>query len=160
LKPKKSDWLGEAEATVGRLVDQAVETTAELERRATTTMAELEWRLSGFDGRKRAIEQALVAACTESEETLGRAEQTVGWLEQEAAETTAQFERRVTHFDAQKQAIEQALGSALGATRGWRKRRKRPAWNTRASKPPRSSNVASATSMRGSRQLSRPSPRR
>ena len=94
--------LGHAETTIGRL-----------EQRATATMAELEWRLSGFDGRKRAIEQALVAACTESEETLGRAEQTVGWLEQQSAETTAQFERRVSHFDAQKQRIEEALASAL-----------------------------------------------
>jgi hypothetical protein len=113
LLTKKCDWLGEAEATVGRLEHQAVETTAELKRRATTTMADLERRLDGFDRRKWAIEGALVAACTQSDETLGQAGETVGRLAQEAAETTAQFERHVSHFDAQRHAIEQALGSAL-----------------------------------------------
>jgi PEGA domain len=113
LLTAKCDWLGEAEATVGRLEHRAVETTAELERRATATMAELERRLEGFDGRRRAIERALVVACTQSDETLGQAEQTVGWLEQQIAETTGQFERRVSHFDAQKHTIEQALAAVL-----------------------------------------------
>jgi hypothetical protein len=113
LLTEKTEWLGEAEATVGRLEHRAVETTAQLDRRATATMADLERRLAGFDGRKRAIEWALVAACTESDETLRQAEETVGWLEQQAAETTAQFERRVSHFAGQKQTIEQALATAL-----------------------------------------------
>jgi len=113
LLTKKCDWLEEAEATVGRLEHQAVETTAELERRATTTMADLERRLDGFDRRKWAIEGALVAACTQSDETLGQAGETVGRLAQQAAETTAQFEWRVSHFDAQRHAIEQALVTAL-----------------------------------------------
>jgi len=115
LLTKKSEWLGEAEATVGRLEHRAVETTAQLNRLATETMAALERRLDGFDGRKRAIEWALVAACTQSDETLRQAEETVSWLEQQAAETTAQFERRVNHFEAQKHTIEQALATALTA---------------------------------------------
>src|SRR5262245_8582153 len=113
LLTEKREWLGQAEATVGRLEHQLVETTAELDRQATETMAALERRLHGFDGRKQAIEWALVAACTQSDETLRQAEETVGWLEQRAAETTAQFERRVSHFDAQKHTIEQALATAL-----------------------------------------------
>lgn len=91
----------------------AAKTVGQLEQRATATMAELERRLEGFDGRKRAIEWALVAACTQSDETLRQAEETVGWLEQQAAETTAQLQRRVSHFDAQKHTIEQALATAL-----------------------------------------------
>jgi len=104
--------LSALEARVTALAggDQAV---GQLEQRAAATIAELERRLAGFDGRKRAIEQALVAACIESDKTVGQAEETVDWLEQRAAETTAQFERRVTHFDAQKQTIEQALAAAL-----------------------------------------------
>jgi DNA repair ATPase RecN len=113
LLTEKCDWLGEAEATVGRLERRAVDTTAELERRATATMADLERRLDGFDGRKRAIEQALFAVFTQNDETVGRAEETVGWLKQQAAETTAQFEWRVSHLAAQKQTIEQALTTAL-----------------------------------------------
>jgi predicted nucleic acid-binding Zn-ribbon protein len=108
-----TEWLREAEATVGRLEHRAVKTTAQLERRATATMAELERRLDGFDGRKRAIEQTLFAACTQSDEASRQAEETVGRLEQQAAETTAQFERRVSQFDAQRHAIEQALATAL-----------------------------------------------
>jgi chromosome segregation ATPase len=110
---EKGEWLGEAEATVGRLEHRAVETTAHLDQRATETMAALERRIDGFDGRKRAIEWALAAACTQSDETLKQAEATVGWLEQQAAETTAQLERRVDHFDTQKHTIEQALTTAL-----------------------------------------------
>ena len=113
LLTEKTEWLGEAEATVGRLEHRAFDTTAQLERRATTTMAELERRLDGFDGRKRAIERSLAAACTDSDETLGRAEKTVARLEQQAAETTAQLERRVSHFDAQMHAIDQTLATAL-----------------------------------------------
>jgi chromosome segregation ATPase len=113
LLTEKSEWLGEAEATVGRLEHRALETTTQLERRATATMAELERRLEGFDGRRRAIERALVAACTQSDDTLGQAEQTVGWLEKQIAETTGHFERRVSHFEAQKHTIEQALATAL-----------------------------------------------
>ena len=113
LLTEKGEWLREAEATVGRLEHRAVETTAQLDRRATETMAALERRLDGFEGRKRAIEWALVAACTQSDETLRQAEETVGWLEQQTAETTAQFERRVSHFEAQKHAIEQGLATAL-----------------------------------------------
>jgi chromosome segregation ATPase len=94
--------LGYAETTVGQL-----------EQRATATMADLERRLDGFDGRKRSIEQALFAVCTESDETLGRAGETVGWLERQATETTAQFERRVSYLAAQKQTIEQALATSL-----------------------------------------------
>ena len=110
---EKSEWLAEAEATVGRLEHRAVETTAQLERRATATIAELERRLDGFDGRKRAIVQALAAACTESDETLRQAKETVGWLEPQAAETTAQFEQRVSYFEAQKHTIERALATVL-----------------------------------------------
>jgi chromosome segregation ATPase len=113
LLTAKCDWLGEAEATVGRLDHRAVETTAELERRATATMAELERRLEGFDGRRRAIERALDAACTQSDETLGQAEETAGRLEQRAAETTAQLEWRVSHFDARRHEIEEAVATAL-----------------------------------------------
>jgi hypothetical protein len=110
---EKSEWLAEAEATVGRLEHRAVETTAQLERRATATIAELERRLDGFDGRKRAIVQALAAACTESDATLRQAKETVGWLEPQAAEITAQFERHVSHFEAQKHTIERALATVL-----------------------------------------------
>ena len=113
LLTEKTEWLGEAEATVGRLEHRAFDTTAQLERRATTTMAELERRLDGFDGRKRAIERSLAAACTDSDETLGRAEKTVERLDRQASETTAQLERRVGHFDAQMHAIDQALATAL-----------------------------------------------
>jgi len=113
LLTEKTEWLGEAEATVGRLEHRAFDTTAQLERRATATMAELERRLDGFDGRKRAIVRALDAACADSNNSLAHAEETLGWLEQQAAETTAQFERRVSHFAAQKHTIEQALATVL-----------------------------------------------
>jgi chromosome segregation ATPase len=113
LLKEKTEWLGEAEATVGRLEHRAFDTTAQLERRATTTMAELERRLDGFEGRKRAIERSLAAACTDSDETLARAGKTVERLDQRAAETTAQLERRVGHCDAQMHTIDQALATAL-----------------------------------------------
>src|SRR5204862_2486261 len=38
LLTEKTEWLGEAEATVGRLEHRAIETTAQLERRATAAM--------------------------------------------------------------------------------------------------------------------------
>jgi DNA repair exonuclease SbcCD ATPase subunit len=113
LLTEQCDWLGEAEATVGRLEHRAVETTAELERRATATMADLERRLDGFDRGKRAIERALFAVSTQSDDMLGHAEETVGRLTQQAAETTAQFEWRVSHFDVRRHAIEQALATVL-----------------------------------------------
>jgi len=113
LLTEKTEWLGEAEATVGRLEHRAFDTTAQLERRATATMAELERRLDGFDGRKRDIVRALDAACADSNYSLAQAEETVGWLEQQAAETTAQLERRVSHFAAQEHTIEQALATVL-----------------------------------------------
>ena len=102
---EKGEWLGQAEETVGRLEHRADETTAQLER-----------RVNDVDAQKQAIEQALVAARTNSDQALGQAEETVGWLEQRAAETATQLERRVTHFDAQKQTIEQALVAALAAS--------------------------------------------
>ena len=114
LLTEKSEWLGEAEATVGRLEHRAVETTAQLDR-----------RINDFDTQKRAVEQALAEAIrvtailsalesrivglTGGDQGLGHAGDTVGQLEQRAAQMTAQLERRVGDFDAQRQTIEQAV---------------------------------------------------
>jgi chromosome segregation ATPase len=117
LLTKKSDWLGEAEATVGRLEHRAVETTAQLDR-----------RINDFDTQKQTVEEALAEAirvtailgalenriASLTDQGLGHAGDTIGQLEERAAETTAQLERRVSHFDAQRQTIEQA---AIEATR-------------------------------------------
>jgi chromosome segregation ATPase len=102
---EKGEWLGQAAETVGRLEHLAGETTAQLEQ-----------RLNGFDAQKQTIEQALVAARTNTEQALGQAEETAGWLEQRAADTTTQLERRVTHFGAQTHTIEQGLVAALAAS--------------------------------------------
>ena len=151
LLTEKSEWLGEAEATVGRLEHRAVETTAQLERRATATMAELERRLDGFDGRKRAIVQALIAACTESDETLATSRGN-GWL----AGTTGRSKRPHNSNGASatsKRRSTRSRGVGHCADRGRSEVSASagngpPRWNTKASKRRRSSNGASVTSMR------------
>jgi len=109
-------WLEEAEATVGRLEHRAVETTAQLERRAKATIAELERRLDDFDGRKRAIEQLLVATVAGSDKELRRAEETAGRPERRAAAGMDQFEHRIDNFDAVKGTIEPAAVVATPVT--------------------------------------------
>ena len=115
---EKSEWLGHAEETVGRLEHRAVETTTRLER-----------RVNDFDTQKQTIEQALaevmrvttilsglegrVTALTGGDQGLARAEDSIGQLEQRAATTMAELERCVSDFDLQKQTIGQALASAL-----------------------------------------------
>ena len=115
---QKSEWLGHAEETVGRLEYRAIETTSLLER-----------RVSDFDTQKGTIEHALaeatriteilgalekrIVALTGGNQGLGHAEDTIGQLERRVAETTFDLERRVSHFDTHKQTIEQALVASL-----------------------------------------------
>ena len=116
---EKSEWLGEAEATVGRLEHRAVETTSKLDR-----------RIEDFDLQKQTVERALaeaarvtailnalerrIAALTGGDQGVGYAEDTIGQLERRAAQTTAELEWRVGNLDEQRQTIEQA---AIEATR-------------------------------------------
>ena len=116
---EKSEWLGEAEATVGRLEHRAVETSAQLDR-----------RVGEFDAQKQTVEEALteatrvtailnalesrIADLTGGDQGLGHAEDTIGQLERRAAETTTELEWRVIDFEEQRQTIEQA---AIEATR-------------------------------------------
>jgi hypothetical protein len=102
---QNSEWLGQAEETVGRLEYRAIETTSLLER-----------RVSDFDTQKGTIEQALVESLTESDRGLERAVATVGQLEQRAATTAAQLDRRITDCDTQKQTIERAVAEATHVT--------------------------------------------
>ena len=111
---EKTDWLGQAEETVGRLEHRAIDTTSLLER-----------RVNDFDSQKDTIEHALgeatrvtailsalekrIAALTAGDRGLGYADDRIGRLEQRAVETTARLERRVNDFDARKQTIEHAL---------------------------------------------------
>jgi DNA repair ATPase RecN len=115
LLTEKSEWLGEAEATVGRLEHRAVETTAQLDR-----------RVNDFDTQKQTFEQALAEVIRQG---LWHAETTVGQLEQRATATMADLERRLDGFGGRKRAIEQALFAVCaesdetlgraGETLGW-----------------------------------------
>jgi hypothetical protein len=114
---EKTEWLGQAEETVGRLEHRAVETTAQLQR-----------RVGDFQTQKQTIDEALteamrvtailnalekrIAALTGGEHGLGHAGDAIGQLEQRAGATMAELDRRATDFDARKQHIEQALVSA------------------------------------------------
>src|SRR5262245_12421358 len=121
LLTEKSEWLGEAEATVGRLEHRAVETTGQLDR-----------RVNDFDTQKLSIEQALaeaprgtailsalenrIASLTGGDQGLGHAGDTIELLEQRAAQTTARLDRCVSDFDAQRQTIEEAAIEAARVT--------------------------------------------
>jgi chromosome segregation ATPase len=121
LLTEKSEWLGEAEATVGRLEHRAVETTGQLDR-----------RVNDLNTQKQTIEQALaeatrvtailsalenrIASLTGGDLGLGHAGDTIELLEQRAAQTTARLDRRVSDFDAQRQTIEEAAIQAARIT--------------------------------------------
>ena len=119
--------LGErTAATTADLEQRAAGMIADLERRATGTTGELERRIERFDAQKQAIAQALsevtrvtdlvsavgahLAALTEPDQALARAEARVEQLQSRAAETTASLEQRAVETAV---SLEQRAANAI-----------------------------------------------
>ena len=144
---EKSDWLGHAEETVGRLAHRADEAMADLER-----------RINGFDTRKQAIEQALVVACSQQRTDAGagrgnrRLVGTTGGRNNDSTRTARHtFRRTEAHDRARAGRGARRKRQGDGADRG----NGQPAGTTSLRNDGRSSNGASTTSMCGSRTSSR-----
>ena len=119
--------LGErTAAATADLEQRAAGMIADLERRATGTTGELERRIERFDAQKPAIAQALsevarvtdlvsavdahLAALTEPDQALARAEARVEQLQSRAAETTGSLEQRAVETAV---SLEQRAANAI-----------------------------------------------